>query len=246
MNDSRGRNAAATTATATADASAAATAAATGSAGKGLRRDAAENRARLLRAAWEAFAEQGPDAGVEEIARRAGVGMGTLYRRFPTKDALINELSEVIFESILEHARMSAALGADRAPGQPSGLEESLFHMGEVMAGHHGCLSRLWQASPPPDQDERRTELWQLMDRMLDQAKASGDVRPEVTLTDVYLSVIALRSLVDDTAGQAPDLWRRYLEVVLAGFRPAPGARPLAYQPADDSLVRHGLPKRRH
>jgi AcrR family transcriptional regulator len=232
MNDSRDRTAAALTATA--------------STGKGLRRDAAENRARLLRAAWEAFAEQGADAGVEEIARRAGVGMGTLYRRFPTKDALINELSEVVFESILEHARMSAALGADRAPGQPTGLEESLFHMGEVMAGHHGCLARLWQASPPPEQDERRAELWRLMQQVLDQAKASGDVRPEVTLTDVYLCVISLRSLIDDTAGVAPDLWRRYLEVVLAGFRPALDGRPLSHQPADDSLVHRGIPKRRH
>jgi AcrR family transcriptional regulator len=233
MNDSQDRSAAAATT-------------ATTRTGKGLRRDAAENRARLLRAAWEAFAEHGADAGVEEIARRAGVGMGTLYRRFPTKDALIHELSEVIFESILEYARMSAALGTDRAPGAPSGLEESLFHMGEVMASHHGCLARLWQASPPPEQDERRTELWQLMGQMLDQAKAAGDVRPELTLTDVYLSVLALRSLIDDTAGTAPDLWRRYLEVVLAGFRPTPGARPLAYQPADDTLVTHGIPKRRH
>ncbi|MEY9875359.1 AcrR family transcriptional regulator [Streptacidiphilus sp. MAP12-33] len=239
MSDSQGRTAAATAATAAATAAAAST-------GKGLRRDAAENRARLLRAAWEAFAEHGPDAGVEEIARRAGVGMGTLYRRFPTKDALINELSEVIFESILEYARMSAALGADRAPGQASGLEESLFHMGEVMAGHHGCLALLWQASPPSQDEERRGELWRLMGQMLDQAKAAGDVRADITLTDVYLSVLALRSLIDDTAGQAPDLWRRYLEVVLAGFRPAPGARPLPHRPADDSLVFRGLPKRRH
>src|SRR5262245_7903037 len=78
---------------------------ATSTAARPLRRDARENRARILEAARSTFAELGIDASVEEIARRAGVGMGTLYRRFPTKDALV----DAIFEEQLE--LMAAAAG---------------------------------------------------------------------------------------------------------------------------------------
>ncbi|GAA1973606.1 TetR/AcrR family transcriptional regulator [Kitasatospora viridis] len=194
-----------------------------------LRRDAAQNRTRLLRAAWEVFAEQGPAAGVEEIARRAGVGMGTLYRRFPTKDALITALYDEILENILTRTRAAAA-----EPCGGAGLESVLWHIGAVMSSHHGGLSRLWQVVPP-DVDTQRAELWELMARLLERAQAAGTVRADLTLTDVYLCVLAMRGVIDETAAQAPDAWRSYVAVVLAGFRPA--GTPLAHRPADDSLV---------
>ncbi|AUG78155.1 hypothetical protein CFP65_3359 [Kitasatospora sp. MMS16-BH015] len=196
---------------------------------RALRRDAAQNRARLLAAAWEVFAEQGPDAGVDEIARRAGVGMGTLYRRFPTKDALITALYDEILENILTHTRAAAA-----EPCGGTGLESVLWHIGTVMSSHHGGLSRLWQAVPP-DVDTQRAELWALMARLLDRARSAGEVRTDLTLTDVYLGVLAIRSVIDETAAQAPGAWRRYVSLVLAGFRPSD--TPLAHRPADDSLV---------
>ncbi|MDH6115296.1 AcrR family transcriptional regulator [Kitasatospora sp. MAP12-15] len=203
---------------------------------RALRRDAAQNRERLLRAAWEVFAELGPEAGVEEIARRAGVGMGTLYRRFPTKDALITALNDELLDQVLDSTRRTLA-------EQPysEGLEAALWHMGAAMASHCGCLSRLWQALPPPT-DTRRTELWALMGTLLANAQQAGTIRADLTLTDVYLCVLTLRSLIEDTVTQAPDVWRRYLAVHLAGFRPAD--QPLAHRPADDSLVATGVPLR--
>jgi AcrR family transcriptional regulator len=198
-----------------------------------LRRDAAENRERLLRAAWEVFAEHGPEAGVEEIARRAGVGMGTLYRRFPTKEALIQALNDALMEKILRHARETLA------EEQDGGLEAYLWFTGHVMSAHHGGLSRLWHANMPGT-DPRREELWAMVGQLLERARTAGEVREDLTLTDVYLCVVALRSLIDDTAAPAPDIWRRYLAVVLAGFRPA--AQPLDFRPADDSLVETGIP----
>ena len=82
-----------------------------------LRADAARNRARVLDAARTAFAEAGLDVGVEEIARRAGVGKGTLYRRFPTKEALVR----AIFEDILEEIdRIVAGAEAEATPGRRS------------------------------------------------------------------------------------------------------------------------------
>ncbi|MFE9425274.1 TetR/AcrR family transcriptional regulator [Kitasatospora sp. NPDC006697] len=200
---------------------------------RALRRDAAENRARLVAAAWEVFAEQGPDAGVEEIARRAGVGMGTLYRRFPTKDALIAALYDEVLENILTHTRAAAA-----EPCGGRGLEGVLWHIGAVMSSHHGGLSRLWQAVPP-DVDVQRAELWGLVDRLLGRARAAGVVRGDLTLTDVYLCVLSMRGVIDETAALDAGAWKRYVEVVLAGFRPA--EVPLGFRPADDSLVRRRI-----
>src|SRR2546430_8743937 len=82
--------------------------------GRPLRADAARNRTRILAAAREAFAQSGLDVGVEEIARRAGVGKGTLYRRFPTKEALVR----AIFEDILDELeQLSRDAEADEDPG---------------------------------------------------------------------------------------------------------------------------------
>ncbi len=203
---------------------------------KALRRDAAQNRERLLHAAWEVFAELGPDAGVEEIARRAGVGMGTLYRRFPTKEALIHSLHESLLDGLLTRARETLA---DEPEGR--GLEAYLWYAGAVMSSHRGCLSQLWRAAPPGT-DGRRTELWDLVGQLLERAQRYGEVREDLTLTDVYLCVLSLRGLTEDTAGQAPEIWRRHLAVMLAGFRPAD--QPLDHRPADDSLVRAGVPYR--
>ena len=199
-----------------------------------LRRDAVENRERLLQAAWDVFAEQGTEAGVEEISKRAGVGMGTLYRRFPTKDDLIRALQSELLDGMLEEIRQTAA-------AQPAGqgLEACLWHGGEVMAAHRGCLGLMWQAFPLGS-DPRRAEFWALMGRLLEEAREAGVVREDLTLTDVYLCQLTLRSLIDDSAVRAPEIWRRYLALMLAGFRP--GAQPLEHRPADDSLVTLGVP----
>jgi AcrR family transcriptional regulator len=101
-----------------------------------LRRDAAENRQRLLDAAAQVFAEHGLDAGVEEIARVAGVGMGTLYRRFPSKDALIAALVRDVLDTLLTLAD-EACLRTDG-----SGLEYFLESASAYQAAHRGCLPR--------------------------------------------------------------------------------------------------------
>ncbi|QMU68042.1 TetR/AcrR family transcriptional regulator [Streptacidiphilus sp. P02-A3a] len=201
---------------------------------KALRRDAEENRQRLLRAAWEVFAELGPEAGVEEIARRAGVGMGTLYRRFPTKEALVLALNDALMEELLEHTRQTLARDESGA-----GLEECLWFTGKVMSAHQGCLSRLWQGNLP-SADPRRQEHWAIVRKLLERAQEAGRVRADLTLTDVYLAVLALRGLVEETGTIAPEAWMRFLEVQLAGFRPAI-TRELGYTPADDALVRRGV-----
>ena len=180
-----------------------------------LRRDAAENRERLLRAAFDLFAEQGAEVGVNDIARRAGVGPGTLYRRFPTKEALIDALYDIVFDEILDTVRQ--ALDSEE-PGEA--LELCLRRSGEIMASHRGCLARLWTARPDGAGD-RAPEWWAVMDRMLERAQSAGRVRRDVTVQDVRACLISVRCIVEETVVDSPDLWRRHVELLLAGLRPA-------------------------
>src|ERR1700755_49398 len=127
-----------------------------------LRRDAEQNRRRLLDAASEVFAEHGLEASVEEIARTAGVGMGTLYRRFPTKDALIGALVQDVLTTMLALARE----GPERADG--TGLEYFLEAASAYQADHRGCLARLWNAGI---EHELVQDIRDLIDDLLAEAK---------------------------------------------------------------------------
>jgi AcrR family transcriptional regulator len=176
-----------------------------------LRRDAQLNRERLLRAAEAVFAEQGLDAPVDEIARCAGVGLGTLYRRFPTKDALIEVLVQELSQDVLAAGR--------QALEQPdgTGLESLMWGIGEIIAGRRGCLTRLWN-SPASKQSMR--QLDGIIATLLKRAKTAGTIRAECTRTDVSLTIWGLRGVIETAAEIAPDAWRRQLDLCLAGMRP--------------------------
>jgi AcrR family transcriptional regulator len=180
---------------------------------KPLRRDAAENRQRLLDAAGRVFAARGPDAGVDEVAREAGVGIGTLYRRFATKQALIDELVGELRRELLAIARR-AATATDG-----TGLEKLLFEAAELQAAQSGCLRRLWQysAAEPEAIEEVRTRIAQL----LKAAQRQGLVRDEITPADIAVIMWSVRGVIETTSTVAPRAWRRHLELLLAGIRPA-------------------------
>jgi AcrR family transcriptional regulator len=178
-----------------------------------LRRDAAQNRARLLHAATAVFAEQGLDAGVEEIARVAGVGMGTLYRRFPTKDALIGELVHAMLEEMLALAEQAL----DLPDGE--GLERYLESSSAYQAEHVGCLDRLWNA---PTEQPTVHLIRRTIDRLLVDAKRHGRIRGEITNTDLTMVMWSMRGVIQTSQGIAPNAWRRHLDLLVAGLRPAP------------------------
>jgi AcrR family transcriptional regulator len=182
-----------------------------------LRRDAEQNRRRLLDAAADAFAEHGLEASVEEIARSAGVGMGTLYRRFPTKDALISALVHDALTAMLTIAQE----GIERADG--TGLEYFLEAASAYQAAHRGCLPRLWSAGTEHDLVH---EVRRLIDAMLTDAKRHGRVRAEITSADVTIALWAIRGIIETTQGQAPEAWQRHLDVYVAGLRPAAESLP--------------------
>ncbi len=182
-----------------------------------LRRDAEQNRQRLLDAAADVFADRGLEASVDEIARAAGVGMGTLYRRFPTKDALISALVHDVLSTMLEIAREGTA----RSDG--TGLEYFLEAVSAYQAAHRGCLARLWNAGP---EHELVQEIRRLIEVMLTEAKRHGKVRADITGADVTIALWAIRGIIETTQGRAPEAWQRHLDVYIAGLRPAADPLP--------------------
>jgi AcrR family transcriptional regulator len=168
------------------------------------------NYQRVLNAAHEVFGECGAEASMEEIAARAGVGVGTVYRRFASKDALIDELLRLSLETLLHAAEAALA-----APGG-DGLEQYLRATGQEFASHaryaHLLITR---TADPAARDRLRAALTELTAR----AVAAGTVAPEVTVADVMALIWSLRGLVQATPELPPDAWHRYLTIHLAGLR---------------------------
>lgn len=192
-----------------------------------LRRDAERNRRRLLEAASRVFAEHGPDAGVDEIARAAGVGMGTMYRRFASKEELIAALVEDAVDAMLRLAEAAA----DAPNGH--GLEQFLERASAYQAGHRGCLTWLWQLDPDSASAAR---LRRLLRQLLLDAKQHGRIRAELADTDITMLMWSMRGVILTGRDAAPDAWRRHLAVLLAGIRPADPALP--HRPVSRAAMR--------
>ena len=170
------------------------------------------NYHRILSAAREVLGESGADASMEEIASRAGVGVGTVYRRFASKDALIDELVQLALEDIL------AALDRALARTDGHGLEELLRALGQSFADHARYASLLLQRPSDPAAARRMRAA---IDQLTARAAAAGTVNPAITAGDVTALIWAMRGLVQGVGEVAPDAWRRFLDIQLAGMRAA-------------------------
>jgi AcrR family transcriptional regulator len=183
------------------------------------RRDARRNHDRVLAAAHEVLGESGADACMEEIAARAGVGVGTVYRRFASKDALIDELLQLALEQILSATERALA----RADGH--GLEELLRALGQSFADHARYASLLL-ARHTDDATAHRIRA--AIEELTARARAAGTVNPGVTAGDVLVLVWAMRGLVQAAGQAAAEAWPRFLDIHLAGLRAAGPVRRAA------------------
>jgi AcrR family transcriptional regulator len=184
------------------------------------RRDAIRNYHRVLEAAREVLGESGADAGMEEIAARAGVGVGTVYRRFANKDALIDELLRLSLEEGLEAARQALA-----CPGG-TGLEQFLRGLGAMFAAHARYAHLLLERSA----DSAATaQIRAAVEELTKRALAAGTLNACATDADVMALIWAMRGLTEVTGGAAPGTWQRFLDIHLAGLG-APG--PLSATPS--------------
>ena len=192
-----------------------------------LRRDAQRNRDAILVAAQAVFSERGLDAGVEEIARRAGVGMGTLYRRFPRKDDLI----AAIFEQRLgELADVAEEALEDPEPWD--GLVRFLEAVGELQAANRGfqdilahTLRREGALTPA------RRRVRRLNAKLVERAQGAGVLRRDITAEDITVFLMSLCPVVEATSEVAPDFWRRFLAISIDGLRTGEKRMPLLHPP---------------
>jgi AcrR family transcriptional regulator len=181
-----------------------------------LRADARRNHEKIVAAAAAAFAEGGLEAQVEDIARRAGVGVGTLYRHFPTKDAIVAALAEEHF------ARLADAVEA--ALGQPGDAWETftttIWHIAETVAADVAwCEIVGGHPTAVKDASHGQQRLATATSTLLAHAQASGAMRADVTFTDISTIMCGFGHIAAaQRAGAALD-WKRYLDIALDGLR---------------------------
>ena len=157
--------------------------------------------------------------------------MGTLYRRFSSKDALI----EALVSEVLEATIAMAHEAAEWPDG--TGLEHFLEASSSYQAEHLGCLPKLWNTDHHLVKTAR-----DLIARLLADAQAHGWIRSDLTSTDISLVMWSIRGVLETTRTNAPEAWRRSLDLLIAGMRPADSALP--HRPLSQNEVDRILSKR--
>jgi AcrR family transcriptional regulator len=188
-----------------------------------LRADAERNRRRLIDAAQALFRERGLDVAVAEIAQRAGVGRGTLFRNFPSKDALI---AAIVTERMREAADRGNALLDAEDPGQ------ALFGFLEEIAGAQQLDRVLFEALADtflsnPEIRAAHAQIVGALDALLRRAQAAGAVRGDVGALDVLMLMKGACQAASAFSQIDPDVVRRQLDLVLGSLRVPAGDRPL-------------------
>jgi len=184
-----------------------------------LRADAARNRAAIVEAARAVFAELGLDAPLDEIARRAGTGNATLYRRFPTRGDLI---AAVFAEALAEHLDAVEAGLADEDPWR--GFAFYIQAVAAMQARDRGISDLVtMDLSPAPEIEELRSRAFDGLVRLVDRAHAAGVLRADFTTQDVVVLMMANAGLVERAHDISADASARLVHVLLDGFR-APAA----------------------
>jgi AcrR family transcriptional regulator len=198
-----------------------------------LRIDAERNRGRIVEAAQGAFAGRGLDVPLEDVAEEAGVGIATLYRRFPTRDDLI----AACFERRLDdYAR--AAEEALEAPDGWTGFRtylEQVCAMQAVDRGLKDVLTRTFPNARALEANRRRG--YDLLVRLIERAKAEGSLRADFVPEDFILLLMANAGVVQGAGEAAPDVWKRFVGLILDGCG-SDGATPLEAPPTPRQMIR--------
>jgi AcrR family transcriptional regulator len=191
--------------------------------GRSLRSDAARNRDAIVAVARDVFAEHGLEAPLEAIAARAGVGIATLYRRFPTREKLV---AAALVQKVAEYT--DAARQALAAPDPWGGFAGFVERICELQAGDRGLSDLLSMTLSADEQvEELRHTANELLITVIDRAKAAGTLREDFVGEDLVLLLIATAAVMHVTRADAPEAWRRFVALALDSFsgRAAP-ARP--------------------
>ena len=184
-----------------------------------LRRDAERNRRRIIEAARELCATRGLEATLNEVAHHANLGVGTVYRRFPTKEALF----EAIFEDGVDQL-VALAETALEAENSWEGFSWFVQQMTDLTATDRGLREVAFsRACCGGRVDAGRTRLEPVVTKLVERAQRDGYLRPEIRSTDVPLLGLMAGAVSEYSDGLSADLWRRYVAILLQGMRCQPG-----------------------
>lgn len=190
------------------------------------RADARRNRERVLRAAREAFAEHGLGAGVEKIAARAGVGVGTVYRHFPTKEGMVEALAAEHFSALAEEARAAAD------ESDPWRAVADFLRLAASRQAEDRALGEIMAARPEVLRQTAlgRDDLYAAVGDLIRRAQEAGELRADVVPEDIPLVMCGIgNALQIANEGRA---WERYLNLLLDGMRAAARPPPSGGTPA--------------
>ena len=207
-----------------------------------LRRDAERNRQRILRAAAVVFTQRGLDATLDDVAREAGVGVGTVYRRFPDKESLVAELFADRIDTMVAVAEQACA-----APDPWQALVSYLEYAARSLATDLGLRQLMMFATYGRDRVAyAREQMRPVVSKLVQRAQEAGELRADFSASDVPIIAFMLASAAEYTSPVQPDLWRRYLELIIDGLRasrdgtaelPAPALTP---QEMEQAMRAHG------
>lgn len=209
-----------------------------GSADRPLRADAARNRALILDTARRVFAERGIGATLNDVAREAGVGVGTVYRRFADKEALLAALRADKF------AALRALAAAAQRVDDPREALRGYLHEVVALRVRDRLIHEVVAASPH-DHDalrDARASLAADVDRVIARARAIGAVREGFAARDVPVLTLMVGAVADRSATVEPEAWRRYAALVIDAVCPPEEASPMPGTPFDERqlpLVMH-------
>jgi AcrR family transcriptional regulator len=209
------------------------TAAAERPASRPLRKDAARNRELLLGAAREVFAERGLEASLDDIAHRAGVGVGTAYRHFANK----YELAHAIFAEAIDRVVALAERGAE-SPDPWTGIVTFLEGTAVMQTADRGLREVLMGVHDTAKMEQVHDRFSGPMRTMVERAKQAGQIRPDVDVTDLGIVLVMLCTVADIMGDASPDLWRRYLPMLLDGLR---SGSDLPVPPVPEDVLRKAM-----
>lgn len=198
-----------------------------------LRADAERNRRRILDVARAAFAEQGLDTSVADIRQRAGVGQGTIFRHFPTKEHL---LAAVMADRLEEVVADTEKLFTEEGPG--AAVHRFLVEHAMIKAEDRCLHDLLCQSSPVSDEVRAASaRLFDLVGRLLARAQAAGEIRADVRPEDIMVLKAAAAQGIAALPDPPPELYLRYVDLIFDGLRPD-GAHPLSHPPPTGEVQR--------
>ena len=176
------------------------------------RADAQRNRQRVLDAAFEVFAVEGSEAPMDAIARRAGVGVGTVYRHFATKEALIEALVQLRFEEMRD--RLDQALERD---DDPWATIVGMFEHAAQLHAHDRVFAQMTDPRQIPGVAPVLDELLVGWAELIARAKAQGTLRNDFEAADIPAVMCGLANVV--MTADSEERWRRYLDILIDGLR---------------------------